>query len=359
MKKLIKKILKEEFDDFSWVNDMGHGYQHGDLFDESDVCANDFDCPVNITNDVIVITYDFDEWKTLFRSHDSWVLDELINGTNGHYHDSDYYDEDEFNYSGGWWSDTNLDRFQRILYSIGVNENVRSRFDNQDIVKLSREVDHEVINNYFQTLMSNYCDDLSDIIENNRWKHVIHSYDEIINDMGITVGTDSRGYGKRYIEISVPSDLFDKLSEGTLDISKVFVNISERITDESWSDMFHETWDTDGFEPHNLIEEFLTKSEEYLVENGLDEVYDNLMKRINSLGFKMVESGEFLLSNTNNTYWLLTPLFDEDKVLLKLYRSDEHFISDDYTSDEHELIRSFKVPTSKLSDYVTNLSLKL
>ena len=363
MKNLIKKILKEEFeDDFGWAKEVTP-FEPGKKFDEDDICFDSgTDCLVNIDKDNITFSLDWDWWvgTTDLVDENSWYVEPLLFNpdTDG---GGDYYDvdSDEFNYSGYRVSDDQKERFQQILNITDGEVNILNIIRDDDMSSLYEYLKYEPLQRYFENLESEYLNLLGYAIQKNRWLSLGSEMKSQIKNTGAEWDLDRDRYGNKELTITVPMNVvWDWYSKGIDNLTDLLLKISDPISNNNWYDWFYEDWDTGGYEDEisDLFNIFLYNAEQFLENDEEFSEYKKVHTMLDELGFipssLSWERNIFKRPNPNNTVWEIKLNHKNKKATLVLYDASENRWG---ASPKRE----FEVPFEDTPKYVNNYSLKL
>jgi len=348
---LIKKILKENIEDFEWTKELTENpYETGRLFKESDLCFNDEDyCTINIhKNGDIVFVIEYDKWvqHTDLGDDDEWILSVLLNNPN-YDGGGDYYelDNDEFNYVN--LNNLQITRFQNILDIVSPGEDI-TNFYRDAFNDLLPELKHKTLIDLFTKMRDDYISTLGYQIQENRWRNTGDYLKGIIKNNGV----DFELYN-RFLTITIPFEKVLELFKKNQDLTDLYLKVSYPITRENWSSTFYEEWDTSGSERalEGIIDGFLDEAEDYI---QLDEEFESqrrFIEILDDLGFKISKTGnDYVRNNNDGSSWVLKPTKDE-KVHLKFYSKPNSFFDSP--------TKAFTIPQDKVADYVSNYFLDI
>ena len=352
MKNLIKKILRES--EWDWVKEV-NPFQPGRYFTEEDICFNDYGCEVNINGDEILFKIEWEDWADYCDVVDDnrWYIEPLL------YHGTDYeggddwyeFDDDEFNYSGYQMSDEQAERFQEILNITTNGEEKIVDFRDDTMLSIKDELKYPPLKDYFDTLVSDYLNEIGYAIQRNRW---IMLGNEFESKLKIT-GSEWELYSNT-LEITVPMNIvWEWYSKGIDNMSDLLLKVSEPISDIYWYDWFHDEWDISGAEVGQIFDRFLENAEEFLEDTDEFKKWEEFMKLIDTLKFKRLDrwsNKSYIRDNPNNTKWIMFINQHDETADLELYNKGDNRYST-------KPLRKFKVPLDQIATYVNNYSLKL
>lgn len=351
MKGLIKKILKENLDDFDWIEDI-NPFEKGEFFKNSEICFDSATCEVNIKNNELVLIISFDKWFDFMElpDEDRHYIESFLYNPNyqSHYH-NDYLDDEEFNYSYGWLTDEQKTKFQNILNIFAYGKKIEDFSDS--MLEIGDYLKYEKLKNFFNDLTSEYVGIISDNVERNRWINMSKVFDGVIKETGCDWDLYYRGEG---LEITIPIDLvWDNYGHGFNNLTDLLRKISEPFTNEYFSDSFWDDFSTEGSESDviDLFNNFLEKVEDFLEENDLSR-FKYLESLFKHYKLKEIKKDTYIRINPNKTKWLINLDYDNERAFLRLYNNDELT-----TENPRDLIISFKIPMEELSNYINNYHL--
>jgi hypothetical protein len=265
MRNLIKKILREDFD---WTN-QAEPYKLGD-FDEDDVSFDDKGAKVYLGKDGEV-TYNLsvDEFvEYAYDGYEDWTLNTLIqsNGDYDDYYDDGYLDDDEINYMGGYLTEIQLERLQKILnhYGVELSRGARKYKDVNDVISDDNFSMLEGPMGRIYTGRHDWDDftgesmsALNRAINSNRWRVAGEQYLKVLADNKVDV--TSYSHDDVQVVMAFPYKGNNNLSEALADIG---------LDDHSWSDSFYDEWD-----PSDANEEIKQSFSQMLdtIEEKIDE----------------------------------------------------------------------------------------
>jgi hypothetical protein len=358
MKNLIKKILKEEFDDFDWAKEETP-FKPGKEFEESDICVDDDSCEININEDEIIYNLTWDRFSEIVGLGDDaeyyikpvmWA-DFTYEGEG----DSYEFEDDEFNYAGYRVNDDQKLRFENILKTIGVEDSFETFIDQDNFNGIEDKLKFIPLKSYFDDMRSEYLHNLGYALQKNRWISLSVELKDVANKSGCEWYMPS--YNK--LVITVPMKLYINIYGSEVkDLTELLQEISSGFGGY-WSDAFYDGWDTDGYdeEINGSFNLFLDKAEDFLDDPQQVEEYQNIYDLLNSMGFSRSRWGNYytyIKQNDNDTSWVLALKYDDTKEIwmsdLSLRRGANIW---------GDKIREFLIPLEDTPKYIYNYSLKL
>lgn len=359
LKEQIKKILKEEFDDFGWTKEIDP-FEPGSEFENDDICFDsDDDCMVNINKDSIIFKMSYDEWsEKVDTDYDNrYYLQPVLDYGRNYDGGDDYYefDSDEFNYSGYKINEKHKEGLQQILNLVGSQKSIKDIIDSDNMNSIEDELKYPPLKSLFDNLQSNYLSALGYQIQKNRWTILSNYIWDLLDGSGVEWETDWRDG----LTITIPKE---KLLEYNFkDLTQLLKKVSSVISDGYWSDSFYDEWDTSGAEEDIEYEfdRFIEKSMELLEEEGVLEKYQEFNELIDRLGFQSFNQGSYYGGYTEKFYkktpdgnmWVIIDIdYDEKMVDLFLFEG---------TNIYNPPLKKFRVPYNKIGAYINNYMLDL
>ena len=333
MKKLIKKILREEIDDeFKWIKDTP-SYELGDFLTNTEVCYNSNDnCEVNINenNGEFVFVLDYEEWKTYVGLHDDHVVSELFMGSrNLHRFDYNLRGEmnyEEVNYLDSHLSDEQKNGFDNIIKVLTNGKMGIRDLQNDNFSNIEHFLLHPELIKIWKHFTWDYLGLLEEALERNTWVYLVDYYKKLLKDNGIEIelyDTRSSYYSSNQkIEITVPiKTLIDK---NIFNLSSLIYEVSEPFVDENWYELSYDTYDFSGNEEdiEHSIKSLLDDLEEFIENNDM-ESYKKFFRIVKKLDFDhhgevWIEGfGRLSLSTKKigeNTFVGVAPKIDDDGI---------------------------------------------
>ncbi len=236
MRYLIKKILRE---DFEWTN-QANAFELGS-FEEDDVSFDDSDAKVYLGVDGHV-TYNLTIEELIeyaYDGYDDWVLETLVysNGDYDEYYGDGYMDDDEINYLGGYLSEVQKERFQKILNHYNVDIKVEDTIDDSFSV-FEKPMGKIYTGRWdWDDFTSESMGSLDAAITRNRWATAGDTYIKTLQDNKADVVC----YDRNDVKVTIP---FPYKGGNMLDLALSNIGLD----DLSWSDVFYEDWDPSGAE---------------------------------------------------------------------------------------------------------------
>jgi len=359
MRNLIKKILKEEFDDFGWTKEI-NPFEPGSEFEDDDICFDsDDDCMVNINKDSIIFKMSYDEWSEKVDTDDDnrYYVQPVLDYGRNYDGGDDYYefDSDEFNYSGYKINEKHKEGLQQILNLVGSQKSIEDIVNSDRMNSIEDELKYPPLKSLFDDLQSNYLSILGYQIQKNRWIILSNYIWNELDKTGVEWETDWRDG----LTITIPKE---KLLEYNFkDLTQLLKKVSSVISDGYWSDSFYDEWDTSGAEEDIEYEfdRFIEKSMELLEEEGVLEKYQEFNDLIDRLGFQSFNQGSYYGGYTEKFYkktpdgnmWVIKDIdYDEKMVDLFLFEGSNIF---------NPPLKKFRVSYNKISAYINNYMLDL
>lgn len=268
MKDLIRRILKEEEDEFDWVPkefDMVLGSE----FVESDICANETvsGCKISFDDENFIINLDLEDWANTFidiQEHDIYYLRNVLlnESPNNEYE----LENDEFNYIVHMLNDTNKKKLNYLIDLMELGQSVEHRRD--DLLDLFTEFEPIKEND---RLVDDVMSEISESLNNNRW-------DSLREDLNAKIKSSGAEFDLNYLDlltIKIPTDIvLKKMSEGG-DLTSIVKDVSEWL-ETSWSEGYYDSFNTRGSE--------IRVNE--LIEDYLDELLEEVENQPNFMGYK-------------------------------------------------------------------------
>lgn len=345
MKTLIKKILKEAKEEFGWAEELlDDWYTPGDLFQPFEICSDEGDdCKVNIhKNGGITFSIEYDNWLSITNNRDEWVLDSLLYNPN-YNGDGDYYDfdTDEFNYIS--MTNEEISRFQKILNITSPGDDMEKLRNENELNSVVDKLKFKPLMKAFENMQDEYLSIIGYQVQRNRWLEVSDYFRNLLKENNVSFDLDYK-----WLSINVSPERVSKFFKHNANLSDLLLEVSSILSNQSWSDMFYESFDTSGSEDdvRRVIDSFLNEAEEFL-ENDEEMVkYKNLADLLDKLGFK-IKDGFYTKVNKDGSKWHLN-LKPNDMAVLDFYRKNDRLKS-----------KSFKIPYDEIKNYVTNYFLEL
>lgn len=331
MRNLIKKILKEEeSSDFQWIKDI-EPLQPGAGFNIEDICFDDDNCVINITDDYLIFTMDYDRWRDDFAEdlfdEDEWYVKEFMyNDEYEGYDDYHELDTDEINYIGRTISDENITRLNSILAQIAPNVDLAGAIDGDEFLDIlppydtSNKTKHvHIIAPLWDDFVNESLNALSTTIQRNRWVSLGNTYRSRTLEGHNHLNTPI--YFSLYsddITISVPMKLVHKIhNSGNNDLSDILRGVSE-VLGSGWQDWYYEHWDTTGSgEDINwYMSRFLDSVSEIIENKGLLENSEEFSDLMVNFGFTFRHSiNKLIKSNQDGTMWTVDNVDYTDRII--------------------------------------------
>ena len=359
MRNLIKKILKEEFDDFGWTKEI-NPFEPGSEFEDDDICFDsDDDCMVNINKDSIIFKMSYDEWSEKVDTDDDnrYYVQPVLDYGRNYDGGDDYYefDFDEFNYSGYKINEKHKEGLQQILNLVGSQKSIEDIIDSDNMNSIEDELKYPPLKSLFDNLQSNYLSILGYQIQKNRWISLSNYIWDLLDGTGVEWKTGWRDG----LTITIPKEKL--LEDNFKDLTQLLKKVSSVISDGYWSDSFYEEWDTSGTEEdiNYYFNKFIEDSMELLEEEGVLDKYQEFNELIDRLGFKSLNQGSYYGGYTEKFY-KLTP--DRNMWLIKDINYDEKMVDlflFEGTNIYNPPLKKFRVSYNKISAYINNYMLDL
>ncbi len=359
----LSKIIREELEnkDFEWI-----GYidplNPGNKFDSEEICFKDINrynvyknCEVNISTENIVFFIDLNEFYKYFNisEEESWYLEPILyhgreyDGGGGYYE----LDSDEFNYTGGFLTDEQKERFNNILNIINSEDTIDYFIDSQSMNSLVNVFMFDDIRYIFWDLQSEVLSTMGYVIERNKWLELSEFLHNELNKSGIEAEIFSN-----HISLSISMDkVFELVSSGYDDLTKIYDYIGNIMDRFALQDYYYDIYDTSGSEDQikSYFDDFLDNVEDFLDNEDLLKIYNKEMDIINKNGFKRKSdyTNKFIKENIKDkTVWLLYKNTGEgDKYILELYSRNIY----------RKQLNRFKINIEELTNYVNNYRLDI
>lgn len=290
MKKLIKKILKEDIkDDFEWIKEIP-SYELGDFLSDAEVCDNsNNNCEVNINDGEIVFVLDYEDWKNHVGLVEDMVIEQLFRGYSGYYNNLREIDSDEINYLYYFLTNEQKHRFNKILETTTNGLIKVSDLENDNFSDIRQHLIHPNLKRMWDSFVWDYISPLESALETNTWNSLTDYYKELLAVNGIEIDLYNSGSyysGRETIEITVPIKFLTQ--KGMFNLSDVIEEVSEPFV-QDWLEIAYQEYDTSGAEDEvsEVINNFLDDVEEFLEEEGEDiKPYQKFFKILENFGFK-------------------------------------------------------------------------
>lgn len=363
IEKIIREELTMESDELGWIKDVeplsgGEYYNH-----TKSICFGDREiyCDVRIDNNHITFYLNEDEFGNFWDENGYWDGDSgimepiFIYGTpydgGGDWYE---FDDDEFNYSYYHLNDNQKHRFNEILRDVGGDGGIEDFTESMG--SLMEEFKHPIIQNQFDSLISEYLEELGYVIQKNRWLAVSRQWDSVSEKAGVYVSMS-----RDEIEIQIPIEVAYQKYYSTPninDLTQLLKAIIKELSYTNWYEWFYEAWSTEDVDKalEHSFNDFLDKAEDYLYSEDFKK-WEKVLSNFEEFGIKhgnsyVTNSPQFRRENPNNgTIWIIDLNPGYDKANVRLYKKQRHT----YYRNQEPLRGYRGVPIEKIQKYVKPL----
>jgi hypothetical protein len=354
-----------ESNEVDWIKNVDP-MSGGEYFNDSkEICFGDNQrhCDVRINNEYITFYFSENDFRELWDERgwsfddEWWVIRPIIqNGVpydgEGDWHE---FDSEEFNYSYYHFGQGQLNRVNEILRTVGSDERVENFQDTMN--SLISEFKHPKIQSMYDDFIGNYLNELGYIVQANRWISVSRAWQNVLDNMGISVRVDNMGDIVIQVPLEVAYQKYYTTSKVT-NLTDLMNVIIEKMGDNNWYDWFYEEWNTSGGEEKidDVIYSFLDKAENYLESEDFKK-WEKVLSDFEKLGIRAngrywYNFNQFQRENPNqDTIWLITFRDNFNKANLKLYKKQ----NTTYYGNQDTLKTHIDIPVEDIPKYIKSL----